>query len=138
MENEDIYRNLVILLKMFKNRPYHLAKYLVENSALTPEFINKLKNSEKLKELNNQEEKNSEQKFLPAPPVPIYFMDISQMHNFYNSLIDDLQLLSKEKSIEQITAELNLKLDNCIKDEKYEDAARIRDYMTRNGIKRIL
>ena len=134
MENEDIYRNLVILLKMFKNRPYHLAKYLVENSALTNDFINKLKNSDKLKELSD-EEKTTEQKFLPAP-VPIYFVDISQMENFYNSFVDDLKQLSKEKGIDQVTKELNEKLDKCIKDEKYEDAARIRDYMSRNGIKR--
>lgn len=135
MENEDIYRNLVILLKMFKNRPYHLAKYLVENSALTNDFINKLKNSDKLKELSD-EDKTSEQKFLPAP-VPVYFVDISQMENFYNSFVDDLKQLSKEKGVEQVTKELNEKLDKCIKDEKFEDAARIRDYMNRNGIKRI-
>jgi excinuclease UvrABC helicase subunit UvrB len=133
METEDIYKNLVLLLKMFKNRPYHLAKYLVENSALTDDFINKIKNSDKLKEISD-EEKN-EQKFLPAP-VPVYFVDISQMENFYNSLTDDIKSLSKEKGIEQITKELNEKLDNCIKGEKYEDAARIRDYMDRNGIKR--
>ena len=59
MENEELYRSLVLLLKMFKNRPYHLAKYLVENSALTEDFIKKLKNSDKLKELNG-EEKSSE------------------------------------------------------------------------------
>ncbi len=135
MDNEDLYRNLVILLKMFKNRPYHLAKYLVENSALTNDFIQKLKNSEKLKEIS-EEGKNSEQKLLPAP-VPIYFVDISQMENFYNSFIDDIQLLSKEKSVEQITNELNEKHNKYIKDEKYEDAARLRDYMNRNGIKRI-
>jgi len=133
MENEDIYKNLVLLLKMFKNRPYHLAKYLVDNSALTDDFIKKIKNSDKLKEISD-EEKN-EQKFLPAP-VPVYFVDISQMENFYNSLTDDIKSLSKEKGIEQITKELNEKLDNCIKGEKYEDAARIRDYMDRNGIKR--
>jgi len=133
MENEDIYKNLVLLLKMFKNRPYHLAKYLVDNSALTDDFIKKIKNSDKLKEISD-EEKN-EQKFLPAP-VPVYFVDISQMENFYNSLTDDIKSLSKEKGIEQITKELNEKLNNCIKSEKYEDAARIRDYMDRNGIKR--
>lgn len=133
MENEEIYKNLVLLLKMFKNRPYHLAKYLVENSALTDDFINKIKNSDKLKEISD-EEKN-DQKFLPAP-VPVYFVDISQMENFYNSLTDDIKSLSKENSIEKITKELNEKLDNCIKGEKYEDAARIRDYMNRNGIKR--
>jgi len=134
MENEELYRNLVIILKMFKNRPYHLAKYLVENSALTEEFIKKLKNSDKLKELN-EDEKSSEQKLLPVP-VPVYFVDISQMENFYNSFIDDIKQLSKEKSIEEITKDLNKKLDDLIKQEKYEEAARVRDYMNRNNIKR--
>lgn len=137
MENEEIYRSLVILLKMFKNRPYHLAKYLVENSALTSEFIVKLKNSEKLKEMSDDEKLSSEPKLLPSP-VPIYFVDISQMESFYNSLIDDLKSLSREKDVEQITKDLNEKLEKCIQEEKYEDAARIRDYMVRNGIKRIL
>lgn len=136
MENEELYRSLVIMLKMFKNRPYHLAKYLVENSALTEEFIKKIKNSDKLKELN-EDEKSSEQKLLPVP-VPVYFVDISQMENFYNSFIDDIKQLSKEKSIEEITKNLNEKLDDLIKQEKYEEAARVRDYMTRNNIKRNL
>jgi len=118
---------------MFKNRPYHLAKYLVENSALTDEFIKKLKHSDRLKELNEGEK--SEQKLLPVP-VPVYFLDISQMENFYNSFIDDIKQLSKEKSIEEITKELNIKLDDLIKKEKYEEAARVRDYMNRNNIKR--
>jgi hypothetical protein len=136
MENEELYRSLVILLKMFKNRPYHLAKYLVENSALTEEFIRKLKNSDRLKELN-EDEKSSEQKLLPVP-VPVYFVDISQMENFYNSFIDDIQQLSKQKGIEEVTKELNKKLDDLIKKEKYEEAARVRDYMSRNNIKRNL
>lgn len=133
MENEELYRSLVILLKMFKNRPYHLAKYLVENSALTDEFIKKLKNSDRLKELNDEEK--SEQKLLPVP-VSVYFLDISHMENFYNSFIDDIKQLSKEKSIEEITKEVNKKLDDLIKQEKYEEAARVRDYMNRNNIKR--
>ena len=28
--NED-HKNLIALLKIFKNRPYHLAKYLIDN-----------------------------------------------------------------------------------------------------------
>jgi hypothetical protein len=119
---------------MFKNRPYHLAKYLVENSALKEDFIKKLKNSDRLKEIN-EDEKSSEQKLLP---VPVYFVDISQMDNFYNSLVDDIKQLSKEKGIEEVTNELNKKLDDLIKLEKYEEAARVRDYMTRNNIKRNL
>jgi hypothetical protein len=134
MENEELYRSLVILLKMFKNRPYHLAKYLVENSALKEDFIKKLKNSDRLKEIN-EDDKSSEQKLLP---VPVYFVDISQMENFYNSFVDDIQQLSKEKGIEEVTNELNKKLDELIKLEKYEEAARVRDYMNRNNIKRNL
>ena len=88
MENEDLYRSLVILLKMFKNRPYHLAKYLVENEALTESFIKKIKSSDKLKDLT-EEEKKSEQRLLPVP-VPVYFVDISQMESFYSSFIDDI------------------------------------------------
>ena len=128
MENEELYKHLVILLKMFKDRPYHLAKYLVENSALTEEFIKKLKNSDKLKEYDSEEKK-----LLPGSQ---YFSDISQMENFYNSLIDDINNISKGKNIEEITKEINNKLDFLIKQEKYEDAARMRDYMNRNNIKR--
>jgi protein-arginine kinase activator protein McsA len=60
------------------------------------------------------------------------------MENFYNSFVDDIQQLSKEKGIEEVTVELNKKLDELIKQEKYEEAARVRDYMTRNNIKRNL
>ena len=51
-KNEELNKSLVVLLKMFKNRPYHLAKYLIENSALNNEFINKLTKSDKLKKTN--------------------------------------------------------------------------------------
>jgi len=120
----------VVLLKMFKNRPYHLAKYMVDNSALSKDFINKLLKSDKLKELSEDESEK--------PSVtPVYFVDITQMEEFYTSFVDDIKQISKEKSLEELTKELNDKLDTCIRNEKYEDAARIRDYMLRNGIKRI-
>lgn len=127
--NEELNRNLVLLLKMFKNRPYHLAKYLIDNSALSQEFIKKILKSDKLKELSEEEESPS--------VIPVYFVDISQMDEFYNSFIDDIKQISKEKNLEEVTIELNEKLNECIKNEKYEDAARIRDYMLRNNIKRI-
>ena len=58
------------------------------------------------------------------------------MENFYSSFIDDIKQLSKEKGIEEVTRELNTKLDKLIQQEKFEEAARVRDYMTRNNIKR--
>lgn len=120
-ENDELYRNLVILLRMFKNRPHHLAKYLVDNSALTSEFIKTIKDSQKLKEISEDDDDK------------IYFTDISQMENYFNAFTE---APTKEKGIKETTKELNDKLNECIKLEKYEDAARIRDYMIRNGIKR--
>ena len=125
MENEDLYRNLVILLKMFKNRPYHLAKYLIENSAFTNEFIKKVSENTKLSE----EENKSKQ--------PVYFLDIGKMNDHYSSFTDEIKLLEGGKSLFEIEIELNEKLNKFLLEEKYEDAARLRDYMTKNKIKRI-
>lgn len=122
-KEEKIYKNLHLLLKMFKNRPYHLAKYLLDNDALTKNFLLKVENSDKLKELGSDDQKNSQ----------IYLPTISKMEEYYNSFIDTE---IKSKTLEEITEYLNIKLVEYIKNEKYEDAARIRDYMIRKGIKK--
>lgn len=126
MENENLYKNLVTFLKMFKNRPYHLAKYLIENSALQREFIKKISDNEKLNTLS-KDDKNA---------TPIYFTEINKMNDYYNSFIDELKYLNENKSLEEIEKDMNLRLENFLKEEKYEDAARLRDYMMRNKIKR--
>ena len=127
MENEDLYRNLVILLKMFKNRPFHLAKYLIDNSALKEDFLKKLSNSEKLKDFSEEEDSKSKNLFL----------DINQMNDYYNSLTDDIKKIGVAKTPEEIAEALNQKLESLILEENYEDAARLRDYMFRNNIKRL-
>jgi len=114
---------------MFKNRPYHLAKYLIENSALNSDFINKLTNSDKLKKISDDSDKSVN--------IPVYFVNITQMNDFYDSFLDDISQISKEKSLEELTKDINQKLDNLIKGEKFEEAARVRDYMMKNGIKRL-
>lgn len=124
--NEKIYQNLIIILKLFKNRPYHLAKYLIDNNAFTDEFKVKLEKSDKLGELSKDELKSSIK--------TLYFVDISQMTDYFNSLTDEKADSKKSKDV--ITKELNEKLDQCLKEEKYEDAIRIRDYMTKNNIPR--
>lgn len=112
---------------MFKNRPFHLAKYLIDNSALKDDFLAKLSNSEKLKEFSEDDELKSKNLFL----------DINQMNDYYNSLTDDIKKIGATKNPEEIAEALNQKLESLIIDEKYEDAARLRDYMFRNNIKRI-
>ena len=130
MNDDEIYQKLVILLKLFKNRPYPLAKYLVDNSALNKAFLNKISKSTKLDELlNNEEEINKS--------LPVYFTNITQMEQFYESLLEEIKELKKNKPNEDISQSLNYKLDQLIKDEKFEEAAKLRDYMEKNSIKRI-
>jgi len=131
-DKDQLYKNLVVLLKMFKNRPYHLSKYFIDNSAFSQDFIKKIIESDKLKDMVKSEDESANSVTI----IPIHFNDINQMNDFYNSVVDDIKSLSKEKSMDELTKDINEKLDRCIKNENYEDAARIRDYMNRNGIKR--
>jgi hypothetical protein len=114
----DGYEKLIKLLSLFKNRPYHLAKYLITNSALNEDFIEKLKDS-KISELKSEN---------------INFLTIEEMEIYYQSLIVSN---IEEKSKEDIEIELNKKLDESIISENYEEATRIRDYMRLKNIKRI-
>ena len=126
--NEQLYRNLIAILKLFKNRPYHLAKYLIENESFNDRFISKLLESDKLNEIGQEESK--------ALVKAVYFVDISQMTDYFNSLTEE-DFKSKKKSINNLTPEqLNQKLEQYLKEERYEDAIRIRDYMVKHNIKR--
>lgn len=117
--DDKFYNNLVTLLNLFKNRPYHLAKYLADNSALNSDFIEKIKRSDKLNDIS----KNKDDMFKN-------FKDIDDLENFYDSLLNESSnYKNKEK-------DLNEKLNELIKLEKYEDAARLRDYMKNNNINR--
>ena len=128
MNNDDeLYNNLVTLLKLFKNRPYHLSKYLIENSALDEKFIKKILKSDKLQELQDQMSSDGGYEL-----TPIYFPDISKMEEFYNSLSN----ISDSTDKKELSKELNQKMAELLKEEKYEEAARLRDYMIENRIKR--
>jgi hypothetical protein len=124
-EKDDIYKNLVTLLKLFKNRPYHLAKFLVDKKALTDKFSKEILSSSKLPDLDLEKLKNQK---------PVYFSSINQMDDYYQSLLEPEK--SKPKTPQQIEKELNKKLDELIKSENYEDAACLRDYMIMKGFKR--
>ena len=125
MENENLYRNLVILLKMFKNRPYHLSKYLIDNSALTDDFMSKISENGKLSGLSGEEKQKGP-----------YFLDIGKMNDYYTSF-SDVNISESNHSREEIETYLNAKLESLIDNEKYEEAARLRDHMVKNKIKRI-
>jgi excinuclease UvrABC helicase subunit UvrB len=122
-EEDEFRRNLVNFLKLFKDRPYHLANYLIDNYAISSSFINKILNSDKLKNFKEQSD--------------TYFYDIAEMEDFFNSFIDIKELKTNKKNIEKITKDVNDKMNNFIKEEKFEDAVQLRDYMIKNRIKRI-
>lgn len=119
-------RNLITLLKLFKNRPYHLSKYLLDNQAFNKDFLKKIDKSFKLNELSNKYSNLDLDSF----------NNLTQMDDFYNSLLDEMhEIILHDKSVD-ITKSLNERLDSLIRDEKYEEAAAIRDYMAHLGIKR--
>ena len=116
MSNDNLNK-LAKLFSFFNNRPNHLAKYLVESNAFNKEFLNKV-TSVQIPELNNDK------------ILDIYFVDINHMNNFFTNL------LNKEKypdsNPEKIEEDLQRELEKCIKEERYEDAIRIRDFLKKN------
>ncbi len=128
MKNESndnkLYKNIVSMLRLFKNRPYHLAKYLIENKAFSNDFMSKVIDSDRLSSLGDDN--------LSLKTV---FLDISSMNRHFDKFIDDINSDETPKSI--TFEEINSKLDQCIREDRFEDAIRIRDYMKKNNIKRI-
>lgn len=122
MSNNEEYNNLVNLLKLFNNRPYYLAKFLLDNSTLNDYFLSILKNNDLLEKYKMKNE---------------YFTDIEEMENYYLSFIDKMNKLYKDKDIKEITNDINIKLVEMIESENFEEAAKIRDYMKKNNIKKL-
>jgi hypothetical protein len=119
-------KNLISFLKLFQNRPLHLAQYLIDNDCLNDDFKNSILESKKLIQLSEDFELND---------IPnVYFLNFKEMLKFFESISNEYNLSNKND--DQIYEELNSKLEQFIKQEKYEDAIKIRDYMIRNDIKR--
>lgn len=117
MDDDKLYHGLINILKTFSNRPYHLAKYLIDNNAFTESFTRKLTNVNIIKYSDS-----------------IYFKDINEMNEYYNSLLEDGK---KAEKIKEMSIELSEKLNLLLKEERYEEAIYIRDYMNSNNIPRI-
>lgn len=116
-DKEKLYENLVNFLKLFKNRPHHLAKYLIDNNSLSEDFSNKI--------VNSKIEKHK----LPQ------FKNISEITEFFNSIIEPI--LIDGKTPRDLSIQLSKKLNDMLDEERYEEAILIRDYMNDNNIPRI-
>lgn len=124
-EHEKFYQNLIFILKQFRNRPHHLSRYFIDNNAFNEEFINKISNSEQIENMTNSGHNMS----------ATFFKDISEMAEYFNSMSS----VSKpaKRSVEDITQEYNEKMEKYIREERYEEAVKLRDYMNKSGIERI-
>lgn len=128
-DNDSLYRNLSILLKLFKNRPNHLAKYLIENSAFSDEFTSSIINSKKLDDMSQEDMHNY---FMDEYNYNnIYLNDFEEMNNYYTDIIENNNI---DINMIELSKELNMKLQKCIIDERYEEAAKVRDFMLKNDI----
>lgn len=114
--------NLVNLLKLFKDRPNHLARFLLDQDAFTDKFLKKI-NSNKNLSLEKVDD------------LDTYFNSIDEMKDYYSLYINDIEIHQKKKTKEEIIEELSEKIKIAISEENYEEAARIRDYMIRNNLK---
>jgi dsDNA-specific endonuclease/ATPase MutS2 len=120
--DENKHNNLISLLKLFKNRPYHLSKYLLDNDAFTEDFLNKIKVSDRLSNISD---------------TKYFFKDINQMEEFFDSLIESNNYNnSNNYNYSDLETSLNNKLKKLITEEKYEEAAVLRDFMINKNIKK--
>lgn len=130
IDKNEFYRNLAALFKTFKNRPHHLAKYLISQNAFSEEFIKKILKSKKLNIDTTDETRPIEKE----KETYVYMVDIAAMDSYYTSITSN-SYKTKKNSKSEDEKEYNKKLRMLVAEQKYEEAAVIRDYMIRNGLK---
>ncbi len=101
MTHQEKIDALSNLFRMFAEKRYHLAKFLVDNDAVTDSFLNKI-------DCSSFEYRSD-------------FSDIDEMEEHFYSLLG--------RTGSHLEVDLEAKLAGLIEDERYEDAARLRDYI---------
>lgn len=123
MQEDKLYNNLVILLKLFKNKPYQLAKYMLENDAFKEIFLEKIINSKKINEINDKIKGHD------VVEEKLHFNNVTEMKKYQQELLQPIIFKDKEHNFENLQKKLNFQLLEALSKEDYEGAARIRDYM---------
>ncbi len=115
--------NLVNLFKLFRNRPNHLAKFLLDAEAFNSSFLKKINSNSKISEIKDED-------------LKLYFGSIDDMKDYYSTFIQEIEFNKKRKTKEELLEELTLKIKDACDREEYEEAARIRDYIIKNNLKK--
>lgn len=110
MKHIGFESNFVKLLKIFDKHPHMLISFLKKHDGLTESFKKKIAKSV----LRNK----------PS------FSDINDMVDYYNGLLSEQQTTAKNKELHW-----NGKLYKAISEQKFEEAAKIRDHMNKYGYK---
>ena len=117
MDYNKFERNLILLLKIFNNRPNHLSKFLVDNKAFSEDFLKEVIESDKLNAIQDIDLEKMD------------FSSIEEMNSYYNDLIKD-----EEQKNTDLQKYFNDKLFKLIQEENYEEAIKVRNYMNKKGI----
>ena len=120
MLNDDMVNKLTNFIMLFDDKTFLMARYMLDNKILNDDFIKLLSNSDKF---NN--------------PIRLpFFNNISDVIPYYHSLLDDFDNVGDSK--EDVLIKLNSRLDEYIRKDMFEEAIRLRDYMKKNNIDRII
>jgi len=107
---EKYNHNFITLIKIFNHKPYMFLNFLNKHNAISDNFKTKLSNI-----------------ILKDKP---HFTDIDKMIDYYSHILDEKDAKTKDK-----VADWNNKLYIAITEQRFEDAAKIRDYMNKRKFK---
>jgi protein-arginine kinase activator protein McsA len=115
--------NLIKLFKLFKNRPNHLVKFLIDADAFNSNFLKKIESNSSISDVDESK-------------VSPYFRTIDDMKDYYSSFLQEVENGQRKKTKEELLEELTNKIKEACEKENYEEAARIRDYIIKNNLKK--
>lgn len=139
MDNE-IKDNLIILLKLFKDKPQYLIKFFLEHNSFTEEFLTKVFNSIELNRIRTDNYSENDKCLNDIFSEIPHFKSIKSMNDYFNAIIlNEKKNLKKENIYEKLNKDLEKslydQLEESIKNENFEEASIIRDRMIELNIK---
>lgn len=117
MEDRKFIENFIKLVKLFKNSPHFLSKFLLNNYAFDDKFVKIIENSEFLTKMKRKD-------------YDLNFKSFDDMNEYFMSIVND-----SVSNIKESEKNFNDNLTKLLTDEKYEEASKLRDFMKKNNIK---
>ncbi len=116
MEEKQFIDNFIKLIKLFKNKPHFLTKFLLNNYAFDKKFVDTIQTSEFLTKIKRSD-------------YNLNFKNFDEMNQYFFNIVN-----SGIKNIKETKKDFNKNLKKLLDEEKYEEASKLRDYMKKNKI----